>query len=135
MILNVCDVMSDQFSEHLNVTMSLLSSLGCDDKPIISVLNKCDLLNENIELLSLSNSVCISAKTGAGIPDLLLRIQQLLPRKRRKVDLLIPFSEGALTGRIRKDGVVLSESFTENGTEITAILDYELIDELKNYLK
>ncbi len=134
LILNVCDVSSDEFNEHLTVTMNLLNSLGCENKPIISVLNKCDLLDGNTELLSLMNSVCISAKTGAGIPDLLLRIQQLLPNKRRKVNLLIPFSQGGIAGRIRKDGVVLSENYTENGSEMSAILDFDFIDEIKEYI-
>ena len=134
LILNVCDVSSDEFGEHLNVTMNLLNSLGCENKPIISVLNKCDLLDGHTELLSFNNSVCISAKTGSGIPDLLLRIQQLLPNKRRKVSLLIPFSQGAIAGRIRKDGVVLSEDYTENGIKITAILDVGFIDEIKDYV-
>ncbi len=134
LILNVCDVSSDEFGEHLNVTMNLLNSLGCENKPIISVLNKCDLLDGHTELLYFNNSVCISAKTGSGIPDLLLRIQQLLPNKRRKVSLLIPFSQGAIVGRIRKDGVVLSEDYTENGIKITAILDVGFIDEIKDYV-
>ena len=134
LILNVCDVSSDEFNEHLNVTMGLLNALGCENKPIISVLNKCDLLDGTKQLLSLSNSVCISAKNGTGIPDLLLRIQQLLPNKRRKVSFLIPFSDGAVAGRIRKDGVVLSETYTEKGIEITAILDVGFIDEIKEYI-
>jgi GTP-binding protein HflX len=134
LILNVCDVSSSEFNEHLNVTIGLLNSLGCENKPIISVLNKCDLLDGHIELFSINNSVCISAKTGAGIPDLLLRIQQLLPARRRKVDLLIPFSEGAISGRIRKDGIVLNEEYTENGIRISAILDVRLIDDLSDFI-
>ncbi len=134
LILNVCDVSSSEFNEHLNVTMSLLNSLGCENKPIISVLNKCDLLESTTELLSFMNSVCISAKTGSGIPDLLLRIQQLLPNKRRKVSLLIPFSQGGIAGKIRKDGVVLSEDYTENGIKIYAILDVDFIDSIKDFI-
>ena len=121
-------------NEHLTVTMSLLNSLGCENKPIISVLNKCDLLDSSRELVSLMNSVCISAKTGAGIPDLLLRIQQLLPNRRRKVKALIPFAEGSITGRIRKEGVVLNENYTENGIELTAVLDVDFIDEIEKYI-
>ena len=43
-ILNVCDASSEECSEHIKVTNELLSSLGCDGKPIINVLNKCDLV-------------------------------------------------------------------------------------------
>ncbi|MBE6834704.1 MAG: GTPase HflX [Ruminococcaceae bacterium] len=134
LILNVCDVSSDEFNEHLNITMNLLYALGCENKPIISVLNKCDLLDGSKQLLSLSNSVCISAKTGAGIPDLLLRIGQLLPNRRRKVNLLLPFEKLAILGKVRKDGIVLSENYTENGVEMSAILDVDFIDEISDYI-
>ena len=37
-ILNVCDASSEECSEHVKVTNDLLSSLGCDGKPVINVL-------------------------------------------------------------------------------------------------
>ena len=45
-ILNVCAASSDEARVHMQVTTGLLNSLGCGDTPIITVLNKCDLLEE-----------------------------------------------------------------------------------------
>ena len=42
-ILNICDASSDECAEHYRVTNELLEELGCADKPIITVLNKSDL--------------------------------------------------------------------------------------------
>lgn len=47
-ILNVCDASSDEARTHMQVTTDLLESLGCGDTPIITVLNKCDLLDETM---------------------------------------------------------------------------------------
>ena len=43
-ILNVCDASNPECSAHTAVTQNLLDSLGCAGKPIINVLNKCDLV-------------------------------------------------------------------------------------------
>ena len=42
-ILNVCDASSPECAEHLEVTAKLLDELGCAGKPVVSVMNKCDL--------------------------------------------------------------------------------------------
>lgn len=42
-ILNVCDASSSEAQVHLDVTRTLLAELGCGGRPIIPVLNKCDL--------------------------------------------------------------------------------------------
>jgi GTP-binding protein HflX len=63
-----------------------------------------------------------------------LRIGQLLPNRRRKVNLLLPFEKLAILGKVRKDGIVLSENYTENGVEMSAILDVDFIDEISDYI-
>ena len=48
LILNVCDASSDECAEHLSVTSSVLKELGADNIPVISVMNKCDKLQNAI---------------------------------------------------------------------------------------
>ena len=43
-ILNVCDASSPDCAEHLRITNELLSELGAADIPVVSVMNKSDLL-------------------------------------------------------------------------------------------
>ncbi len=51
--------------EHIcKVTTDLLESLGCGDTPIITVLNKCDLLDETMLAQDFKACVRISAKNG-----------------------------------------------------------------------
>ena len=47
-IINLCDASSDEARVHLSVTNDLLESLGAQDRPIITVLNKCDLLDGSL---------------------------------------------------------------------------------------
>ena len=44
-IVNVCDATSEEYQLHLDVTTSLLHDLGCENSPIITAFNKCDLLS------------------------------------------------------------------------------------------
>ena len=100
-ILNICDASDEHCTEHLNVTMNLLAALGCADKPIISVLNKCDLCGGSFVLPAQGEFVMISAKTGEGLGNLLAKIQLSLPLTRKKAELLIPYSDGGLVNYIR----------------------------------
>lgn len=133
-ILNVSDASSPECAEHIEVTNKLLESLGCKDKPIINVLNKCDLAENELALLKFGHAVEISALTGAGIDELLDKIEKALPKTKKEAELLIPFDKGQIVGKIRKDGIVLSEEYEENGTKIRAILDIAYLDTIKDYI-
>ena len=72
-LLNLCDASSPEAAEHLRVTRELLASLGCIDRPILTVFNKCDRLPGSEILLPGEDrqSLRISARTGEGLPALL----------------------------------------------------------------
>ena len=95
-ILNVCDASSDECAEHIKVTESVLSDLGCSGKPIINVLNKCDKPTE-LDFDFFENSVKISAATGDGIDSLLTAIENALPKDRKRVKILLPFDKMKLS--------------------------------------
>ena len=127
-ILNICDASDEHCTEHLNVTMNLLAALGCADKPIISVLNKCDLCGGSFVLPAQGEFVMISAKTGEGLGNLLAKIQLSLPLTRKKAELLIPYSDGGLVNYIREEGVMLKEDFRPDGIYVKAVVDVRFLD-------
>ena len=106
-ILNVCDASSDECAEHIGVTESVLSDLGCSGKPIINVLNKCDKPTE-LDFDFFENSVKISAATGDGIDSLLTAIENALPKDRKRVKILLPFDKMKLSSIVRDGTVHLS---------------------------
>ena len=156
-ILNVCDASDEQCHNHIAVTNEILESLfknGCVDVPVINVFNKCDIAcdasledchytiigcdsSRSIEAFKnekYPSCVRISAKTGQGIDDLLHAIEKALPQTRKRVRLLIPFSNGAVAAKIRNEGVVESEEYTENGILMEATAEISYLDTIKDYI-
>ncbi|WP_050697097.1 GTPase HflX [Anaeromassilibacillus senegalensis] len=133
-ILNVCDASSQEAQVHLDVTRSLLTELGCGGRPIIPVLNKCDLVPSLHDLPMIGNAVRISAKTGRGLNALLDAIEENLPVKTTTVHLLLPFAQSGLAARLRKDGSVLEEEYTGDGLRLTAQVNPVLLDLVKEYV-
>ncbi|MCH5317144.1 MAG: GTPase HflX [Eubacterium sp.] len=133
-ILNVCDASSEECAEHIKVTNDLLSSLGCDGKPVINVLNKCDLVPDMLDFPLLGRSVRISAATGYGIGELLEEISKALPITRKRVTLLLPFSHFKIVNELRNHGIVESEEYTDDGIKVTAVAEISYLDGIREFI-
>lgn len=132
-ILNICDASSDECSEHYRVTNELLEELGCADKPIITVLNKCDLAND-ISIPLVGSTVRVSAKTGEGLPELLEKIAAALPPTRKRVKILLPFSMGGAGAELRKTGVVHSEEYTADGLLLDITAEIFVLEKYEEFI-
>ena len=131
-ILHVCDSSSDDIAEQTKVTEELLSELGCDGIPVITVLNKSDISDWSEGLLP-ENAVLISAKEGRGLDELLKKLSEALPETARRMKLRLPFSEAGLLAKIRAEGGVFSEEYTAEGIEVDALVDIKLIHSAEKY--
>lgn len=132
-ILNVCDASSDEARTHMKVTTDLLESLGCGDTPIITVLNKCDLIDNTAMAQDFKSYIKISAKNGTGIDDLLEAIDNNLPVRVKRLKLLIPFANAGLVSEVREKGTLISEDYVADGVLIDAIVDEALYAKVKEF--
>ncbi len=133
LILNVVDVSSPDYLEHLEVTKSLLSELGCDEIPKVTVFNKCDSCNYLNTLPNDDTNVKVSAKLQLGFEELLQAISVNLPETFKRKTLLIPYDKSNLIAKIRLDGKVYSENYQETGTIVDALVDVKLLKEVQQY--
>ncbi len=133
-ILNVCDASDEHANEHLDVTKNLLEELGCAGIPVISVMNKCDKVGDIYAMPTFGKTVLISALEGRGLDTLLDAIVKELPPTRRKVKLLVPFKDGALAARVRKEGAVDTEEYRPEGLYMEATVSVSLLEELKDFI-
>jgi GTP-binding protein HflX len=89
--------------EQKNDVVKILENLGMEydgDGRIIEVLNKIDLLDED-EITGLrrkagkdEGSLAISAVTGEGVEELLLKVENIVCRNRKVVDYVIDAADG-----------------------------------------
>lgn len=133
-ILNVCDASSEEAQVHLTVTSELLRELGCENRPIIPVLNKCDLVSGLDNIPMIGDAVRISAKTGRGVDGLLQAVEKNLPVKMRRVRLLLPFGQAPMTATLRQQGTLLQEKYTDEGISVEAVVDERLYAYVRDYV-
>lgn len=126
-ILHICDASAENCEEQAQVTLDLLSELGCDGIPVVTVFNKCDLLPEELAFApETRNAVLISAKENRGMDQLLAALAKALPDPARRMRLLLPFSQGGLLNEIRSSGKLFSEEYTPEGVLVDAMMDVRL---------
>ncbi len=130
-IIHVCDASDPEASEKAEVTLSTLADLGAAEIPVVTVLNKCDLLTETIP--EDDSTVKISAKKNQGIDRLLHVIAANLPETAKRMKLLLPYDKAGLTAKLRENGKVFSEEYTETGILVDALVDQLLVKLMTEY--
>ena len=114
-----------------------LEEIEADHIPVISALNKIDLL-ENSDgarkaLQGFPKAVAISALTGEGINDLLKAVNEMLFENFVPVSLWLPYREGGLISMFHEQGHVDMVEHGEDGISITGMLPNRLIARYSPY--
>ncbi len=124
LLLHVIDITHDNAIEQAQTVMEVLEELGATEQPVISALNKIDMLPESANLgdflTDLPNSTAISALSGQGLPELIGLIEQVLAEELVDIHVMIPYRHGELVALLHQRGVIESEEHTEEGTIIQA---------------
>ncbi len=134
LILHVVDGSDDDPEGQITAVREVLAEIGAHHVPEIIVINKADTADpETIARLQRRepHSIVVSAKTGAGIEQLLGMIEHDLPRSAVEVDVVVPYERGDLVARAHKDGEVLGVDHTEAGTRLKARVPQSLATELE----
>ncbi len=134
LILNVCDVSSDEAREQINITKTLIAELGGADIPMLTVANKCDTIGEQTLVMG-ENTVFISARTGYGIDNLLKAISNALKATSRRLSIVVPYSDAGVLNIVRQNGKVFAEEYKEDGIYADVLVDIKDVDRIKVYME
>ena len=132
-LLHVVDLSNAEYENQITVVDEVLSDIGADNKPKVIVYNKCDKTGEEIVKDS-ANSVFISAKKKEGLEELIRVIGDTAPGKKQQIKVLIPYSEGSLVSELHDTQKVLSEEYTQEGTELVLLADGITYNKLREYI-
>ena len=119
LLLHVIDVSNPVWEEQAAVVDALIADLGAQTTPCIRVYNKSDCVSAENRPWG-AGSIAISAKTGAGLPELLALIERTLDKGSRRLTLRIPYERGDLLDLLYREAKVLSVRY-EEATVVDAV--------------
>ena len=140
LLLHVVDLSNPQYEDHMQTTVAVLQELGAQEKEILTVFNKIDLLDkdtfQNLKLRMNhlnSDAVFLSCFTGDGIEKLLEKIEAKLGLSREVQSFLIPHQRYELVAKLRKEGSLIMEKPEDIGVRIQAYPSDEVLNELADF--
>jgi len=129
-ILNVCDIASEDRDLQLRVTQEVLAEIGCEMENVITVYNKYD---KEHDMPAPPTAVVTSAKSGYGLNNLLNRIDDMLAARMADLNLMLPYSQTGLINTIRENGRVDSEEYTADGIAVKGKIDKKFLYIFNSY--
>lgn len=129
LLIHMVDASNEEASSQMLVVYDTLRSLDVVDKDIITVFNKTDLMEENMELprdFHADKVLKMSAKTGEGIEDLKKTVEDILQKQRVYLDHVFPYKDAGKIAIVRKFGEILSEEYIDEGISIKAYIPAEI---------
>lgn len=137
-LIHVLDASSPEIEKFHATTLKVLGELGAADKPIISVLNKIDLVEDPEVLAFLDrtfpDAIRMSSLTGEGVPDLLKACSHVLADRVSRCQYRIPQVRGDLLNLLHQDAKVLSTDYDQNDVLVSAVVSSNIAGRLEKFL-
>ena len=138
LIVHVVDGSHPDPQEQIRAVREVIKDVGGGDILEIIAINKADIAAPEVLMQLLReepNSFAFSARTGFGVETLIKAIETSLPRPRVEITAVIPFSRGELVSVIHERGEVLSETYSEDGTRIHAMVDAHIAKRIEEMIE
>jgi len=136
-IVHVVDASHPDPGAQLATVRDVIGELGARDIPEIVVFNKSDLADDEQRLLIRGlepTGIFVSARTGEGIDELLVRIAEVLPAPEVELTLLVPYDRGEVISRLHVQGRVISTDYREDGTLVKALVHPARVSDLQEFV-
>ena len=125
-LIHVLDATAPEVQRFHDTTLEVLAELGAEDKTIITILNKIDLVTDTDVLASLERSfpeaLHASAVTGLGLDDLLKICCTTLADRVRRMDYRIPQQRADLVSLLHREAKILSTHYEGDDILVSAVV-------------
>lgn len=122
LLLHVVDISNQDAAAQWQAVVQTLVEIQADDIPMLTVLNKVDQgideseINRNFP--QFQDAVRVSAKTGQGMDELLVRLNEFLYTTMVEISVKIPYQQMNLVNLFHQNGVVLKATHEVDHTLI-----------------
>ncbi|MFA5402459.1 MAG: GTPase HflX [Candidatus Omnitrophota bacterium] len=122
LLIHVLDASHPYVYEYNKAVFAVLKELGIEDKPVITALNKIDLLDDQMWLERLKEDfpecVTVSAKLKTNLDALLEKIGKSFSGRMIQVEVLIPHSRMDLIDLFYRQGKVKAIKYLQEGIKV-----------------
>lgn len=127
-IIHVVDVSNPQMDGQMHVVYETLRQLGAEGKPVVTLFNKQDLLENPVRQKDFraDYSIPASAKTGQGLEELKKALLEIIRRDQIYIERLYDFSEAGKIQIIRSRGQLVSEEYVPEGIAVKAYVPKDI---------
>ena len=136
-LVHVLDASEPELERLCDTTLEVMTELGAAEKPVLTVLNKIDLVDDPQRLRALEaqfpEAVSISAKSGEGMDTLHHKFVDYLSRAVSRRRYRIPQHRGDLVSLLHAEAKVLETSYEGNDVLVVVLVSNELEGRLEAY--
>ncbi|MFA5092934.1 MAG: GTPase HflX [Candidatus Omnitrophota bacterium] len=134
LLIHVLDVADSRLSQHNQAVLSVLNDLGVKDKPILTALNKIDLVDDrswlDISSKEFSDAILISAATGENITGLITKLEKYFSGLMLNLKILIPHARMELVDFFYRQAKVNKIDYLQTGVQIDLSISRQLYDKI-----
>jgi GTP-binding protein HflX len=125
-LIHVLDASAPEIERFHDTTLEVLAELGAEEKPVVTVLNKIDLVTDPDDLAALDRkfpgALHLSAVTGLGLDDLLKSCSAVLADRVRRKAYRIPQQRADLVSLLHREAKVLSTEYDGDDILVRAVV-------------
>ncbi len=130
-ILHVVDIAHPNRNRHIQVVDDLIEEFGWNEKPVIYVFNKADLLPPSHPV---SHRVCVSARTGWNIKALLSKMKTAIEELAETAELFFPKGKEHKIYDLSRQAKILKREEGSQGTLCRIKIPSDQTGQWKQYL-
>lgn len=132
-LVHVVDASNPDCEHQIETVYETLKSLNVEDKPVITLLNKCDI-TDGTYILKDENAdatIRISARTGYGLDEFMQKLQEIIMENRIELNKVFSYKDAGKIQLIREYGQLIKEEYTEQGIEVQAKVPRSVYNQLQ----
>lgn len=137
-LIHLIDVSNPHADMQAEATYTVLKELGATKRPLITVLNKVDRLENRLMIqkmrIKYPRIIELSALNKIGFDELMERMIQEISALRKVIKLRVPQSQYALVTEIMTEGKVLSCEYEENDILLEIEIPHRFERKVAHYL-
>lgn len=126
LLLHIIDIADPRIEDNIEAVNAVLAQIKADQVPCLLVFNKSDLKAEVAAGIVRDESgkpvrVNVSAKTGAGLDELLQAVSELLTLDQCEFELKLSHADGKLRSVLYEYKAIVAQGYTEQGEELLKV--------------